>query len=378
MLKTSMDISNLRRDPNSPFTTPSDVLHALNQALNIETTATASKSASSSTESSRGRFELQTRLPNGTSRLATEAEQDALNLESKLQQVRHYLQDLSPTQQLDWAQEQLLYATENLQHDYKAAIDVYLTLLPVAYRHRWLLLEVMQKLAHASLQLQWYRKTIRFCTLGLEYSLKSNTSTTNSTAVEDAASTEDESEQETLSYDYPIGISKLYGQRAKAHRLSGDYQLAQQDLELARKWILRASSKRITAVDAESLATTDGLLQVLEEEGAMLQKAVAQGKQNQDITRRAMQQLFNSSSAVPSSAHDEQRLYSDKKDGPRRTHRSFSAPSLFDESSADDSEMKNSYLDMYKSMAARVAERLLILLGDGEWVRARHQAQKMD
>ena len=79
------------------------------------------------------KFELQRRLPDGSTRAVTESEQLAADLESKLQQVAAQVSQLPYRHQWDWIFSQKNHGNQLFAaHEYAQAIDVYLTCLMMA------------------------------------------------------------------------------------------------------------------------------------------------------------------------------------------------------------------------------------------------------
>jgi len=136
---------------SSPFTTATDVIGALNRALSElydddgdDGTTAASGGATAAGQNepikkannnkNKPRFELQKRLPDGSARPATELEQKAANVETKMKQVAEYVRNLKTKQEkMDFAERHRQYGNTLYAHrKYEDAIDVYLTCLTVA------------------------------------------------------------------------------------------------------------------------------------------------------------------------------------------------------------------------------------------------------
>lgn len=404
----SLDISALRRDKSSPFTTPSDVLHALNTAL--QELPAASTSSSSCNKNNNGQFELQRRLPDGSARVATERESKAADMESKLNQVLHHIRNMSTEEQLTWAEDQRQYGNHlYAQQQYEQAMDVYLTLLPVAYQQhsKLLLARVMNNLAQSSLQLSWYQKTITFANMALERLLTEQERESNDSR--------DDNDDE----DYSVLIAKLYYKRGKAYRLTGEYSLAQTDLRQAQEWIRRLDENQQQQAVAEITQTADEpnrkstfslLLATVNQERQRLAKAAAEGKRNKERAQRAMQSVFagdschkdeDSKSSLPHTTtnevspnasraqvhhHDTGRsLYNTVEMTQSRQYSTLRAPtkmSTKQDQHGDDSEDYHhnvqtlSYVQWYLAMVGRIAERILILVGDEEWVQEHKHGRK--
>ncbi|KAL7566863.1 hypothetical protein ACA910_021356 [Epithemia clementina (nom. ined.)] len=73
-------------------------------------------------------FELHRRWPDGSTRRVSPSEQEAADLESKLQQVAAHIAPLPPTQQWEWIHNQKSYGNQLFaRQEYVQAMDVYLT-----------------------------------------------------------------------------------------------------------------------------------------------------------------------------------------------------------------------------------------------------------
>ena len=196
---------------NSPFITTSRLMESLNASLQ-ETAAPD--------DTLLPRFELQRRLPDGSTRRATESEQAAADMETKLQQTATLIEKMNQEERRTWAQAQreagnIFYKEEK----YKDAIDTYLTCLPAIDQSfpetvdLLLFLKVMNNLSQSCIQLHWSGKAIRFASIALDQIKNGDQERTKEVAVE---------------------VVKLYFKRGKAYRLRGDYQEARGDLQIGR------------------------------------------------------------------------------------------------------------------------------------------------
>ncbi|GKZ00999.1 hypothetical protein MPSEU_001051400 [Mayamaea pseudoterrestris] len=408
---------------------------ALNEALQQQMTSQPASRKSEETKviactsssPTAGHFELQTRLPDGSSRIASEKERKAADMESKLAQVANHIANMSLEQKLDWAEKQRAYGNSLYEkQEYEQAMDVYLTLLPVAYEHDALFLKIMNNLAQAALSLNWYRKSIQFCSMALGR-LKLDGKHVDISSETRAATTN----RDTGSIDLDhLQVSKLYYRRSKSHRLSGEYATARHDLSQARKWL--EQDKLTNGDDGEMTASfnnvhvdqTDelddkhqddtnlnstlspdmsgtgnkmnpsiaSLNAALCREERLLRQAMTTAKLNDEQTKRAMQQLWSSPSTKRIGAMNAlfDKNVSDNHNGAtvldqttmrRRNLLSSSQQqatgiSMHNHGDANDHTHKlQSYIDWYLHMVGRVAERLLVLLGDEEWVHERRRGR---
>ena len=162
-----------RKDQDEPnknlFITTSDVLRIINGALD-------KLEANPEDRLRQPRFELQKRLPDGSTIKADAADMAVADMESKLSQAAKEIQDLSPSQRLEWAELQRVAGNKLFsQQEYKEAIDVYLTCLVVKsncpHFSEKVFLPVMNNLAHCCLKMKWYSKAQTFCSMALEEDL---------------------------------------------------------------------------------------------------------------------------------------------------------------------------------------------------------------
>lgn len=200
----------------------------------------------------------------------------------------------------------------------------------------------MNNLAQTALQLGMYRKAEQFCTMALD-----------GINVDECGRL----------------VAKLYFRRGRARRLSGDYAEARQDLETA-----------IVMLEDDSTEKRS-----IQREMQLVQRAEVEGRRNQKRQERAMKQMMRGGVGqtldedqagdidhenIPSSQAFSSGLYQDI--GTRRTHSTLTAKRKCDAMQTDE---KLSYWRWYLSIVARVAEKLLVLLGDEEYVD-RHEADE--
>jgi len=394
-------------NPITDFITTSSVIETINAAL-AETMKDPSSSSSSSSSSrqqpqeqqqpSTGYFELQKRLPDGSARKATEEEITSADMKNKLEQAAQFTSKMSTEQKIEWAHKQRQSGNALYQQGkYKEAIDIYLTCLIVRdtsanttsttttttknkdddtdnddgdgkkakaavvdNNMEALILPVMNNLAQCSLQLGWYHKAELFCTLALE-------------ALEGDAPTKP--------HKPSLLVAKLHFKRGRARRLRGWYDEARGDLERA----LVALGSPLTKDSAQKSAEQ----KALEKEFQLLEKAVAEGKKNKKRAKRAMQTVLGgienkdtqqnpttdscSDTKVPSSKSESAAatkptitipLYHEKH---ARTHSTIrkrpEGPPPYERACLP---VQLSYWQMYRLIAARVAQKILDIIGEGE------------
>ena len=308
------------------FFTTTDLMNKLNETVAVGTSG-------STDNDSLPHFELQRRLPDGSTRKATPADQQLADMQSKFQQVAAEVKDLTDENKLVWAE---LQRTEGnrlyQQKKYQEAMDVYLTCLIVKSESnlfmKTVFLPCLNNLAQCTLQLGMYLKTEMFCTMALEELVQSTTPITTTTTTTDE-------------YD-PI-VAKLYFRRGKARRLGGKYTLANEDLQ-----------KTLTMV-------TD-TKPVVYRELHLLEQAMVEAKQNETRQERAMQQIWNTSTTPKSSS-----LYDDVK---QRKYSNLRAKRKSDDDLDEGINVREnlSYWAYYMAVIARLAERLLVLTGDEETI----------
>jgi hypothetical protein len=105
-----------------------------------------------------------------------------------------------------------------------------------------------------TLQLQWYRKTVEFCTMAL-------------------------TEQRIDDGRFMLDKAKLFYKRAKAGRLRGDYSL--DDIEKAKYFLAKSDQ-----------ALEPQLNKTIEKERKLLQGAIAQARVNQKRQEASMKRLL--------------------------------------------------------------------------------------
>lgn len=359
-------------NPVTDFVTTSYVLDTINSAL--EETMNGMNPLTSSGETQqqkqKGYFELQKRMPDGSARKATEEEITSADMKNKLEQAAQLTSKMTLEQKVEWAQKQRQSGNELYQQQkFKEAIDIYLTCLVVrdttqnqqkVVDQDVLILPVMNNLAQCSLQLGWYHKAELFCTLGLE-------------------ALGDDSRGQS--------VAKLYFKRGKARRLRGWYDEAKGDLERA---LVALWNRTEIAVDKTAEQKS------IEREFQLLHKAIVEGKKNKDRAQRAMQKVLGSSSvketgtanaslnedgsvtkqspstnsndntkAAASTPQENQGLYHEKHVRTYSTIRKRpEGPPPYEKARLPGLQL--SYWQTYRLVAARVAQKLLDIIGEEE------------
>jgi tetratricopeptide (TPR) repeat protein len=393
----------------SPFVTTTSVLESLNKAL------AALQSPDDKTNSPH--FELQKKLPNGSTRRATTEEVQAADMESKLQQSAAQVEFLKTwDEKKQWAEEQRQYGNQLYREErYESAIDVYLTCLVVAQQEKklappemvaetqsagLLFLYVMNNLAQSTLALKWFRKTEQFCTLALqEVYVNADTDVGSDAEIGIVAESGGDSTTRSTNIDATSlklpkqqhQIAKLYYKRGKARRLGGNYKDARIDLETALQWIDWLSNNKTKTNSAlenqdkeqEGQAVADSK-RVVERELQLVAKAVAEARRNKERQQQAMKKVLSTSkkdtdnssdgSAVQS-ATPQPSLFPEIKG--KRAFSTLRAPPARrkEKDTSDDSEdrleepQQLTYSQWYLAMIGRVAQKLLEWSGDDEYAK---------
>jgi len=179
----------------------------------------------------KGQFELQKKMPDGSTRKADENDMALADFQSKLKQAAEMVSKLSPDEKIQWAKEHRKHGNNLFQKkQFKQAMDVYLTCLVaidsdsnsngqeegkeqsnkvfntdiewVEKTEHEIKLPVLLNLSACTLKLGMYRKTCSFCDLALEIKAGSNN-------------------------------PKVYFRRGKSRMLLGIYNKARADLQKA-------------------------------------------------------------------------------------------------------------------------------------------------
>ena len=372
--------------PQSSFITTSDVLNQLNKQLSDLSTGD-------------GRFELQKRLPDGSAIPATKDEIAASDFKTKLEQSAKFVSELeSPEDRQLWAEEHRLTGNAFFQQgDHKSAMDIYLTCLVVKEDTpefvRKTFLPILNNLAQCTLQLGMYKKTILFCEMALEEVSKAKEKMAKETANE----AEEKPEAVQRKLQDAIALCKVFFKLSKALRLTGHYAKAREALNNSLGCLKGEEEKKALAFSYATSSDTDDTKVSLEPYKKAIKKefrhldiAEKEAKKNSSRQKRAMQKVLSSPPTSKSNLSvtqdkdgiNEKSSLSDslyeKRSGTRefsrlraRKHRT-SASTLHRElgsknTSRDDCremEESSSYTQYYWSMVARVAKRLLVVLGD--------------
>jgi hypothetical protein len=362
------------KDENSFITTP-DVLRHLNRALqqldgdskengshdaNDDDDSLPAKSTNNGSQRSPACFELQRKLPNGTTRRASQGEQDALAMEQQLQQATSFLLAL-PTvdDKIEWCERQCHAANKMYrQQQYQQAINAYLLCLSVtsaleenvagsntgddgtlgaaAGSHAQhesnmqvflFFLRIMNNLAQSTLQLRWCQKTELFVQYALEFMQKYQKYLPQLTISAPPAPFETNQDRMpwALSSDqhrqYLLHISKLYFKRGKARRLRGLYPSSKSDLLLAASYLdssaftgkelCDSSPRSLDTHESRPCATvgmsTDAEHRSIAKELSLVVAAVQEAKKNKERQKQGMKAFWHQ--------HDQDERGSPNEDG---------------------------------------------------------------
>lgn len=358
-----------------PYVTTSDVLKQLNK--NLKDLA-ATDDESSPLAGFEPRFELQKRLPDGSTVPASSADLAASDLNTKIQQSAKFVTEYldSDEERAKWAESQRQVGnTYFAKADYRNAMDVYLTCLVVKQDNEVFLnqtlLPVLNNLAQCTLQLSMHKKTMEFCDIAFE-----------------------EIQKFPVTVD-PVVKCKIYFKRAKARRLRGSYGFARDDLNTASSCIDAAQQWQSSKNDEKDSFVP--YRQAVQKEFRLLESAEKEARKNRQRQKRAMQKALwapedsskaNSSLSeafVHASASDMSHASPSEKPSASRKYSTLRArkPAADAEmsSSQDRKEMEDirddwSYWQYYCLVVARVAEALLIWLGDEETKRQVRQRKE--
>jgi tetratricopeptide (TPR) repeat protein len=303
--------------PSPPLLTISEVVQRLNGQIH-----SALSDSDGGRKDALGGFELHTRLPDGSSRPATDTEMSTADFQMKLQQTVQILQALpNKAAQLYWAEEQRTKGGNSYYQNqqYEQAMDVYLTLLAVSVgneevevsmQEQQLILysKLMNNLALCTLQLQRYQRAITFCTMALAHIRGTIEKWRSSTDQNDGGRriscnpcVNDDSESfKSTNDDFSEVLEqqrgKLIYKLAKAYRLKGDYDCAQSNLNaLQEQWKLLPHGKG-KGCHSESTLEIDQWKTIVRKEEQLLQRAIAQEKLNFKRQQKAMRLLMTNDS----------------------------------------------------------------------------------
>ena len=355
----------------SPFVTTSRILNLLNQSLEETARLDADPSGGAAPH-----FELQRKLPNGSTRKATQEEQKALDFENTLQQVFQQTQNMTSLEKHQYLDSQRQRANTLYQQEkYTEALDIYLTCLPAidlsndmddntcSSEQLLAFLTVMNNLAQCCLQIQVYQKAIRFTELAMEQYQKQREEVLGNS-------------REQISFQF----AKLHYKRGKAHRLRGEYSEAKQYLEEAASQCSRLADLDLEFLDKSVINSSQ---QAIQKELSKLSLAVSVARRTQEKQKRAMQKLLYHPSLSDNRSELTQTLYQDEQKPPK--HRQFSTlrvnrrKETADSTKASDHEGNLSVgrhcCRSLAKLAGLAAQKLLDIIGEDE---ADHERGKVD
>lgn len=342
MSHSSAELANTTTDsmedePFKMFFTTSYLLNTMNSALD---------KLSTDQDVASPRFELQKRLPDGSTVKADARDMAVADMESKFKQAAKEIEDLSPSKRLEWAELQRQAGNKFYRRkEYEEAIDVYLTCLVVKSESPEFLeqvfLPVMNNLAQCTLQMGSYRKAQTFCTMALEEKDLPNR---------------------------PEMISKLYFRRGKARRLSGDYVGCNEDLKKA----IQLLPQHLVAEHRS-----------IEKELQLAERSFLEGKRNEAKQRVAMKEFFDSataeSAAAPIPSREPPRTFQSKValyGNQRRKYSTVRARKEENDVQRRARIKELNYWQYYLAVIGSIAEQFLILLGDEETIAKRDELLK--
>lgn len=374
----------------SPFTTTTDVMNRLNEIM-ARHHGTPDKDDENGTGTPS--FELQRKLPDGSSRKASPSELKAADLETKIKQVAEHVAKLPDDEaKLAFCDEHRQYGNQLYSgQQYEEAIDVYLTCLTAipntgtqSRGQHLVFLQVLNNLAQTALQLQWYRKAQEFCRMALE----------------EIHTGADDDDVRHMSVERQLQIVKLYFKRGKAGRHRGEYGQARNDLTAALSVLARMEErcdKESTSSDNDRdwQKTVSSSRQVIRNELQAIQRGVQQGRKNLAKQKQAMQQVLGGDAAKTppkalvtthetvsidtsrTSVHPEKTLYETPR-GRQRVYSTLRAPTTTAKKASDDDDddgtvelpLLLSCWHYYLSVVGRVAETILQWIGDEEEEKA--------
>lgn len=330
--------------PELPFVTTTDILSRLNQNL----------SSLATDDGFQPRFEMQKRLPDGSTISASQADLAYSDLQNKLQQSAKFVSQLTQEDKAIWAEEQRQVGNAYFaKADYQAAMDIYTTCLVTkegssdeasAVFLEDTLLPVLNNLAQCTLQLGMHKKTIEFCEIALE-EIKSAETNRDDRIIDSLAS------------------CKILYKRAKARRLTGVYSGARDDLNSASEWLQKKQTKDPT-MDLSSYQ------QAIDKEFRLLEIAEANARKNRRRQKLALQKALQSPTTETEHAST---ISSPSNVRAPRQFSSIRARGKLSEQGSKPRESQSrpelSYCQYYRLVVARVTETLLIWLGDEETIK---------
>ena len=381
--------------PKSSFVTASNVVEELNMQLSeLSTTDDLTTS-----KEQKPFFELQKRLPDGSTVPATKDEIAAADFKTKLEQSAQFISQLESSEdRQSWAEQQRLSGNAFFRRgDIREAMDIYLTCLVVKENSpnfvRDTFLPVLNNLAQCTSQLGMHTKTITFCKMALEEVSKTNEKFKNQVGKKTKAETE-----EYKMFLIQRGIAdaitlcKIFFKLARALRLTGHYRKARKALDSSLNCLTGDENITISSTPSPMSDSKDAQFSFLpykkaiQKEYRYLDVAEKEAKRNLARQKLAMEKVMSPLSAAASNTSGLQ-----EKNQVKEKHGSFD--SLYENASEarqfsklrsrkpdtmlsslqhndvpntdeDWDPPKLSYGQYYLSMVARVAKALLIALGE--------------
>jgi tetratricopeptide (TPR) repeat protein len=344
----SSDSTNHADPPKLPFVTTSDLLSRLNQNL-----SELSHGMGDNHDDNNGcqpRFELQKRLPDGSTVPATAADKAYSDLQTKIQQSAAFVAQLLPSDQVRWAEQQRQIGNAYFERaDYRAAMDIYLTCLVVkgsSEKSTFIettLVPVLNNLAQCTLQLGMLKKTIEFCDIALV----------------EIRGVHDKDDAQVID---PLAKCKIHFKRAKARRLTGQYKAAQEDLNLASLWL----DKKEEIIDDERSSEMVPYRTAIQKEVRLLETSKLQARKNRDSQKRALQKAWQPQNDIINEGHGF--VPSAPEIKTPRQYSSLQARKK-EPNQEPQPEARLSHFQYYCLMVVRVTELLLVWLGDEETIK---------
>jgi hypothetical protein len=380
--------------PMSPFVTTSDVMNELNKHL-------AALSSPSDDAYLQPSFQLQKKLPNGSTIPATSDEIAAADFKTKLEQSASFVSQLAtPEDRQYWAEQQRQMGNAFFgRGDYKGAMDIYLTCLVVKENTpnfvNDTLLPVLNNLAQCTTQLGMHKKTILFCEMALQEASNAEEQyqiTADDNNHDDKEETQSVTEKKSYVID-PISLCKIHFKKAKSFRLTGEYASARMALNASLDQLEKKEKEWALNQDTNSSERTTLLKQfqqAIQKELRYLETAEKEARKNRQRQKRAMQRVLSASSKQTTSEVTSNKDYQEnKKNAPAALYedKSSSTPRQFSslrarknastktlstssspgtKNNAVPEEIQLSYMQYYWKMVARVARFMLNVLGDDE------------
>lgn len=257
------------------FFTTTDLIERLNSTVaevsGEDAPANPKNNVGCQPQSQQRGFELQRRMPDGSSRKADEGDRAVADFQSKIKQTAAVLHGMSTEEKLDWAKAQrgegnALFA----DREYREAMDVYVTCLVAMDKlkgsdieeniEKEIQLPVLLNLALCALKMGMLNKAESFCNFAMETSLGRIS-------------------------------AKAYFRRGKARMLMGMYKEAKGDLEKTQELLVATTDSSNHEADEAGMAA-------VEKEIKKLERLERMAKYNQKRQREAMKSLWGTESAA--------------------------------------------------------------------------------